>query len=273
MSGVNAMYAHFEEVTVTGIPALFTPQRIDHTTVPTGMFQYEIRHDDVDWCDPGQLAKGVMVNFYGTLLTSNPVQLGADGKLDFEPFQFVYEDSSGAVTIPQYLGKHPALGRGCMELTVASRAEDGLFFSQSEELDRKNGCIGHLRGDFGSGQQFYHTWWPHQNDRLNQEPFKSDLNKVVDWLRQDYSPLKDLTSMSRFCALHGSKSEIKGALLPSHGFRIDTKRFQYMLRCFPHKGDYNFYLYCYDKEAREQARTTPQKNTRPIAKKRTEPER
>ena len=80
MSGVNAMYAHFEEVTVTGIPALFTPQRIDHTTVPTGMFQYEIRHDDEDWCDPCQLAKGVMVNFYGTILTSNPIQLGADGK-------------------------------------------------------------------------------------------------------------------------------------------------------------------------------------------------
>ena len=32
-----------------------------------------------------------------------------------------------------------------------------------------------------------------------------------------------------------------------------------MLRCTPVKGDYNFYLYCYDKDAREQERTAPQK--------------
>ena len=47
-----------------------------------------------------------------------------------------------------------------------------------------------------------------------------------------------------------------------------------MLRCTPVKGDYNFYLYCYDKDARERERTLPKKNiTRAPKKKRSEPER
>lgn len=40
MSRASALYAQFEEITVTGIPALFTPERIDRASVPTGMFQY-----------------------------------------------------------------------------------------------------------------------------------------------------------------------------------------------------------------------------------------
>ena len=35
-----------------------------------------------------------------------------------------------------------------------------LYFSRSEEQDKTVGCVGHLRGDFGSGKQFYTTWWP-----------------------------------------------------------------------------------------------------------------
>lgn len=84
------------------------------------------------------------------------------------------------------------------ELSICSAADmksEELFYSQGEEQDRKNGCVGHLRGDFGSGTEFWTTWWPHQNDRLNKEPFKSDLDRVVNWLRQDAYPLKDLQTM------------------------------------------------------------------------------
>ena len=99
--------------------------------------------------------------------------------------------------------------------------------------------------------------------------FREKRNVPIETL----APLKDRNTMRRFCELRGRVLNPEEAILPPCGFSIHTKNYQYMLRCIPRKGDYNFYLYCYDKEAREQERTTPQKNTRPIAKKRTEPER
>ena len=157
--------------------------------------------------------------------------------------------------------------------TIAEDKHD-LLFSKGETADRKNGCIGHLRGDFGSGKQFYTTWWPHQNDCLNTEPFKADIDRVVNWLRGETGPLHDFTSMERFCRMHERSATVPEAMLKSYGFSIDTRQYQYMLRCTPVKGDYNFYLYCYDKDARERERTLPKKNiTRAPKKKRSEPER
>lgn len=46
-----------------------------------------------------------------------------------------------------------------------------------------------------------------------------------------------------------------------------------MIRCTPVKGDYQFYIYCYQRKAFEKARGKQQKNDRPPAKKRAEPER
>jgi len=103
--------------------------------------------------------------------------------------------------------------------------------------------------------------------------FKKDIDRVVNWLRKGYAPLKALSVMRDFCALHGSQSEIQEAMTPSHGFRIETKQFQYMLRCAPQKGDYNFYLYCYAKAAREQEHTIPLKQPKQKKKKRPGPER
>ena len=51
-------------------------------------------------------------------------------------------------------------------LRPASREEAGLFYS-NDERDEALGTVGHLRMDFGSGGKgFYHTWWPHNGDRL-----------------------------------------------------------------------------------------------------------
>ena len=47
----------------------------------------------------------------------------------------------------------------------------------------------------------------------------------------------------------------------------------YMLRCTPVKGDYQFYIYCYQRKPFEKAQKEQQKNDRLAAKKRAEPER
>ena len=134
--------------------------------------------------------------------------------------------------------------------------------------------MGHLRGDFGSGKQFYTTWWPHQQDALNTPEFKADIDRTVNWLReQPGSPLRDFDSMKRYCNRYEQICAIKGALLPSCGFMAKTQRYVYMLRCTPAKGDYNFYIYCYQREPFEKARQERQKSDWLPAKKRTEPER
>ena len=124
-----------------GRKAIFSPDRIDRTTVPAGLFQYEIRHADENWGEPCQIAKGILVNFYGTVVTSDPIQLGADGKLDFEPSQFKIEDLSKGSTITQYQASHPASGIDCRELTGAQRSEDDRLFCEREEQDGKNRAL------------------------------------------------------------------------------------------------------------------------------------
>ena len=109
------------------------------------------------------------------------------------------------------------------------------------------GCIGHMRGYF-EGEILHHDWWPHYwNDRRNDAAFRADLTRVVDWLRVGFAPLKNLEIMDAFCVRY-SHAAILGQN-QAYGFRVETKRYRYMLRCTPVKGTYNAYLYCYDKEA------------------------
>ena len=44
------------------------------------------------------------------------------------------------------------------------------------------------------------------------------------------------------------ESAFKGNQCTEYGFRVDTEKHAFLLRCNPSKGDYNFYCYCYVKE-------------------------
>lgn len=56
-------------------------------------------------------------------------------------------------------------------------------------------------------------------------------------------------------------------------FEEEKQRPSSMLRCTPVKGDYQFYIYCYQRKPFEKAQKEQQKNDRLAAKKRAEPER
>ncbi len=275
MSRENAMTAAFEEVSLLNQPALFTPQRIDRSTVPEGMCLYEIRHSDEDWGDPRELARGILVNYYGTILTREPIQLPVSGGMELNAGDLAFCDG-GCRTVTDFQEKYPISDKEVIDFySVNDSSLHDLYFSESEAQDKKNGCVGHLRGDFGSGRQFYTTWWPHQNDTLNTPEFKKDLDRTVNWLReQPDSPLRDFDTMERSCALYMPSCEIKGGATPSCGFMVKTRQYVYMLRCAPVKGDYNFYCYCYRRQEFDKARTQLEKKARPaVRKKKAEPER
>ena len=141
-------------------------------------------------------------------------------------------------------------------LRLASAEEAGLFYSQeTEKQDQRLGTVGHLRIDFGSsGLEFWSSWWAHNGNQLNTAEFKSNLQRVVDELRQN-GPLKDLKAMQEYCAEHG------GAIAnedKSHGFIVENENYQYCLRCTPLPGHYQGYLYCYDlRQQRMDQKETP----------------
>lgn len=134
-------------------------------------------------------------------------------------------------------------------ITPTSSEHANLFYSWPEgEKPFETACIGHLRGDFGSnGTEFWTSWWPHTYEKeLKTQEFKDELNTLVNQLRKD-SLLKDRATMQKYCREYPN-AEIKSSMGFTYGFEFVTSKFIYMLRCFTEKGDYNFYLYCYDKE-------------------------
>lgn len=235
--------ALYEEVRFQDQPALFTSLRLCAAGIPEGLHRYEVRHEGGEPC---QIARSILVDHYGTLLTSDAVQLPADGYLTISPEDLIFS-TGGRVTSEDFLRRHPPAGRDVMELFAAKPEEIPLFFSWDEGRDAAYGCIGHMRGYF-EGEILHHDWWPHYwNDRRNDAAFRADLTRVVDWLRVGFAPLKNLEIMDAFCVRY-SHAAILGQN-QAYGFRVETKRYRYMLRCTPVEKMYHVYLYCYGKEA------------------------
>ena len=233
----------YEEVRFQDQPALFTSLRLCAAGIPEGLHRYEVRHEGGEPC---QIARSILVDHYGTLLTSDAVQLPADGYLTISPEDLIFS-TGGRVTSEDFLRRHPPTGRDVMELFAAKPEEIPLFFSWDEGRDAAYGCIGHMRGYF-EGEILHHDWWPHYwNDRRNDAAFRADLTRVVDWLRVGFAPLKNLEIMDAFCVRY-SHAAILGQN-QAYGFRVETKRYRYMLRCTPVEKMYHVYLYCYGKEA------------------------
>lgn len=136
------------------------------------------------------------------------------------------------------------------DLRPASVEEAGLFYS-NDERDEALGTVGHLRMDFGSGGKgFYHTWWPHNEDRFNTPEFKEALQEFVDAMRQS-GPLKNLAAMNTYCWHNGGEIAENDRV---YGFVAETEHYRFCLRCTPRPGDYQGYLYCYDLRQQEMAR-------------------
>lgn len=275
MSQYNASEQSYQEVAIMGRPALFTELRIDRATVPEDVYRYELRHSDEDWNEPIEISRSIAINFYGTVLTREPFQLPVEGWLPIEPDSLSFQDG-GCRTFAAFQQKYPASEKDVIDFySVNDPSLHDLYFTRSETLDKVNGCVGHLRGDFGkSGNEFYTTWWSHQNDALNTPEFKADFDRAVNWLReQPDAPLRDFDTMKRCCGRYKRACTIEQVILPSCGFMVKTKRYVYMLRCTPVKGDYNFYIYCYQRDSFERVCSERRKDDRALAKQKISPER
>ena len=71
----NAATENYERVEVFGKDCLFTCARIDRSTVPEGMYAYDVRHDDDCQGIPCQIKPHVLVNHWGTIICAEPIEM------------------------------------------------------------------------------------------------------------------------------------------------------------------------------------------------------
>lgn len=134
-----------------------------------------------------------------------------------------------------------------MELREMTEAEQKYTYRQSHQLDAQTGCVGYLRGDFGTtGKEFYSSWFDNMA-YLKTPEFRAELDQVINALREDSQYggiLADRRSLSSAC--HQSTTPKFGR--DESGFRVNTQDYAYLLRLNPSPGDYNFYVYCYKRD-------------------------
>ena len=246
---VNAREEQYEHVELFGKPALFTNSRIDRDTVPKGFYCYDLRGSDYDPGRPVTVESHVAVNHAGAILTPEPVTIPKEG---FRRLRGKLNFLGECLTLPDFCEEHgfdlPPDDRKYI-LRPASPDEAGLFYSQNEK-DAELGTVGHLRADFGhGGNEFWHTWWPHNGDELNTPELKAELQEFVNELRK-IGPLRNLSSMSGYCCDHNA-GKLDDGSRGGYGYIAESENYRYCLRCTPIQGDYNAYLYIYDKRQQE----------------------
>ena len=137
-----------------------------------------------------------------------------------------------------------------MDMTMRPlRAEERKYtYAQSQQLMMQTGAIGYLRGDFDSSGAGFHTTRFDEVGSRNTEEFKAEIHPVIDALRFDEKYGGVLAGRSAMQKYGRSQpgSAFEGNYTTEYGFRIDTGKFAYLLRCIPVKGDYNFYCWCFE---------------------------
>lgn len=78
-----------EKVEVKGIPCEFYDMRIKRESIPEGKFMYEVADGESDGV-PARVQKGILVDFYGTLICDRELPIDESGTLWLEEGDFRY---------------------------------------------------------------------------------------------------------------------------------------------------------------------------------------
>ena len=239
---INIWTDSMQHAALLGKPVLFTNWLIQRDIIPDGWYCYDLRGTHKSPSTRTTLVDHAADYHAGTVLSPIPLKHeGTASRRVNGTFYLLGEE----MTLEQFCEEHdlayPQDNREFV-LRPASLDEVGLFYSE-EKLDEALGTVGHLRMDFGHGEkEFWHTWWPHNEDRFNTPEFKEVLQRFVDDLRQT-GLLKNLGAMDAYCWQHGgSITEDRR----SYGYIAETENYRFCLRCTPFPGEYQGYLYCYD---------------------------
>jgi len=121
-------------------------------------------------------------------------------------------------------------------------------FFRNTDPKKTEGLIGYLRGDLGrSGNEFHHTWF-NEKENLCTPTFKEEFDSVVEALKRNLFP--DRAYMKSI--VYGNpQTKLPLESTDSNGMFVDTQRYEYDIRIINDPGNYDFYIYCYDKNVQE----------------------
>ncbi len=63
------------------------------------------------------------------------------------------------------------------QIKCAEPEHHSMFYSDCDP-DLRNACIGHLRMDFGSDNEFYSSWWENRGDLNDPMKYAKTLGKL-----------------------------------------------------------------------------------------------
>lgn len=197
---INIWTDSMQHAALLGKPVLFTNWLIQRDIIPDGWYCYDLRGTHKSPSTRTTLVDHAADYHAGTVLSPIPLKHeGTASRRVNGTFYLLGEE----MTLEQFCEEHdlayPQDNREFV-LRPASLDEVGLFYSE-EKLDEALGTVGHLRMDFGHGEkEFWHTWWPHNEDRFNTPEFKEVLQRFVDDLRQT-GLLKNLGAMDAYAEM------------------------------------------------------------------------
>ncbi len=99
----------FEEAVIDETPAIFTSFRINRDKLPQDVFAYDIRHADDDGMEAAEIAKHVLVNHMGTVITKEPLELDEHGSMILKEYDFYFVAESTSITLDQFINDEKEL--------------------------------------------------------------------------------------------------------------------------------------------------------------------
>ena len=128
-----------------------------------------------------------------------------------------------------------------MEIRPLTKAEQKYAYKQSMQIRGQTGSIGILQGGYGAGNEF-HSDFHELNSQWKTDEFEAELQEVL--CSGENSVLKNLNTMREFTLLHPQN----GFPGTEYGFRVETEKYAYLVRCNPEKDSGNVEIHCYVKE-------------------------
>lgn len=128
-----------------------------------------------------------------------------------------------------------------MEIRPLTKAEQKYAYRQSQQIRGQTGSIGILRGGYGADKEF-HSEFIALNGRLKTDEFDAELQEVLH--SRGNGVLGNLEIMREFTLLH-TQNGFPGA---EYGFRVETEKNAYIVRCIPDKESGGVEIHCYVKE-------------------------
>lgn len=134
-----------------------------------------------------------------------------------------------------------------MEIRPLTEAEQKYAYEQSMQLRMQTGSIGVLHGGYRRNHEFYSRFYD-LNEQWKIGEFMEGLDSVRDALCSGNSGfLQNLSTMRAYMEQHPGNAFL-GQEGTEYGFRADTGKFSYLIRCNPAKENDNVEFHCYVKE-------------------------